>query len=99
MRIVHATQSLAGSTGVETYLLTVADAMQRIGHDIFLYGEALGESADHAEALGLRVTDKVENLPEDIDVAIAHDAVAAADLFAGRPDVPQVFVAHGVVFD
>ena len=99
MRIVHATQSLAGSTGIETYLLTVADAMQRIGHDVQLYGEQLGDASAHAEALGLRVSDSADALSDELDVVIAHDAVAAADLLAARPDVPQVFIAHGNVFD
>jgi hypothetical protein len=99
MRIVHATHSLDGSTGVQTYLLTVADEMQRTGHEVWLHAAVLGTSSDYAETLGLRVVADLGELPEELDFAIVHSSVASHELAIGRPDLPQVFVAHGSFFD
>ncbi|MGK2877362.1 MAG: hypothetical protein ACSLFF_02110, partial [Solirubrobacterales bacterium] len=99
MRVVHATHSLDGSTGVQTYLITVADEMQRTGHEIWLHSRELGSAADYAETLGLRVVGDAKDLPADLDAAIVHSNVASNELAAVRPDLPQVFIAHGSYFD
>lgn len=99
MRIVHAAHSLAGGTGVQTYALTVADAMQRNGHDVWLCSAELGDVAEYAEALGLRVCADPAELPGDLDAAVAHSAVASHELAVGQPSLPQVFIAHGRFFD
>ncbi|MGH2959356.1 MAG: glycosyltransferase [Solirubrobacterales bacterium] len=99
MRIAHATHSLDGSTGVQTYMVTVADEMQRTGHDVWLCANVLGTAAEYAESLGLRVVGDADQLPEELDFVIPHSALASHDLAAARPGVPQVFVAHGSYFD
>jgi hypothetical protein len=99
MRIVHATHSLNGNTGVETYLIAVADEMQRTGHEVWLYSTELGSSAEQAENLGLRAIGTPEELPDDLDVAFVHGVIASHELAAASPATPQVFIAHGSYFD
>ncbi|MBJ7355514.1 MAG: hypothetical protein JHC98_11880 [Thermoleophilaceae bacterium] len=99
MRIVHATHSLDGSTGVQSYLLTVADEMQRTGHEVWLFSTELGSAAEYGEALGLRVLGDSAELPDDLDFAVVHSGVASHELAAGKPALPQVSVAHGSYFD
>lgn len=99
MRIAHATHSLDGSTGVQTYLVTVADEMQRTGHEVWLYSKDLGVAAEYAESLGLRVVGDADRLPNELDFVVPHSAVASHDLAAARPSTPQLFIAHGTYFD
>lgn len=99
MRIVHATHSLDGSTGVQSYLTTVADEMQRTGHEIWLHSRELGSAAEYAETLGLRVVGDAHDLPAELDAAFVHSSVSSHELAAVRPDLPQVFIAHGSYFD
>lgn len=99
MRVVHTTHSLDGSTGVQSYLLTVADEMQRTGHEVWLYSTELGSAAEYAETLGLRVIRGVDELPDEIDFAVAHSSVGSHEFDAACPGVPQVSVAHGSYFD
>ncbi len=98
MRLVHATHTLAGSTGVQTYLLTAADAMQRNGHDVWLSSPELGKASEYGEQLGLRVAG-ADELPGEFDVAFVHSAIASHDVAAAHPGLPQVFVVHGRYFD
>ncbi len=99
MQIVAAAHSLASTGGSETYLLTVADHLQRLGHDVWLHSHELGPSADAAEALGLRVVAAQRELPPAPDVLLVQDGAMACELAAGYPETPQVFVAHSDIFD
>lgn len=99
MRLVLATEALEGLGGSETYALTVADALQRLGHDVVLYSPRQGEAARRAYDLGVRVAAGTADLPDGLDAALVQDGAVAADLAAARGEVPQVFVAHSDVFD
>ena len=99
MRVLLATASLAGLGGSETYVVTVADHLQRLGHDIWLYTGERGESSEVAEELGLRVLGPDDPPPEDPDVLVVQDGVVACELAITYPATPQVFVAHSDMFD
>ena len=43
MRLVLATDAFAGVGGSETYLLTVAEHLLRLGHGVTIYAVALGD--------------------------------------------------------
>lgn len=99
MRVAHVTHSLAGSTGVQTYMTTVGDAMQRVGHEVWLSADELGTGAEQARQLALAVADSHTDLPADLDVAFVHSSVASHALAEVRPELPQVFIVHGRFFD
>ena len=99
MRIVHGIHSLAGSNGVQTYMATVGDVHQRNGHEVWCYAEEAGEGDQLLLALGLRIAHRIDELPDEIDVYIAHDAAASLEMHDRRPGVPQLFVFHGNYFD
>jgi hypothetical protein len=93
MRIVLATRALAGLGGSETYLLTVAEALERLGHSSVLVATELGEAAELARGRGLPVESSVDAV-DVCDAALAQDAPAAyevAERFAG---IPVLFVCH-----
>ena len=99
MEVVLAAHSLAGLGGSETYVVTVADHLQRLGHDVWLHTGEAGRSTDAARALGLRVALGEHELPPCPDVLLVQDAVVACELAAHYPLTPQVFVAHSDIFD
>lgn len=99
MQLVVAAYSLAEAGGSETYLVTLADHLQRLGHDVWLHAAELGRSSDAAQRLGLRVTADEALLPTEPDALLVQDAVAAYELTARYPLTRQVFVAHSDTFD
>lgn len=99
MRILLATQSLAGLGGSETYVVTAADHLQRLGHDVWLHALDHGRGSDHARSLGLRVVAGDHELPPQLDALIVQDSVIAPLLALEYPRTPQVFVAHSDIFD
>ncbi len=98
MRILIALSQF-GLGGSETYSVTVAEQLERLGHPTRLFaGRADPAGRELAASRGLRLTvgDPVALAElEDIDAVIAQDA-ASAYAVAGWNEVPQLFVAHGL---
>jgi hypothetical protein len=84
--------------GSETYAVTVAEQLERLGHTVALFaGEAsaAGKELAASRGLALRIGSPAELAErDDFDALIAQDA-ATAYAVAGRREVPQVFVVHG----
>lgn len=99
MRIVLGIHSLASIGGTESYVTTVGDHLQRDGHEVWIYAEESGRSAEIADSLGLRVLSRTADIPAGIDVFLSQDMPSALELAAERPEVPQVFVSHSDTFD
>ncbi len=99
MRVVLGIHSLAGNGGTESYVTTVGDHLQRSGHEVWVYSAEDGVVGDAARLLGLRVVTRPESLPEAITAFLVQDSIAALELFALRPEVPQIFVWHSELFD
>src|SRR2546421_12814974 len=99
MELVISTMSLAGLGGSETYAITVADQLQRLGHQVWLHALDQGAATELAQQLGLALCRSDGELPEHPDVLIVQDGVVSCQLAARYPLVPQVFVAHSDIFD
>ena len=98
MRLVLASLHLSWLGGATTYLLTVAPALQRLGHTVTLYSPDPGSTAEIARARGIEVVSDEDGLPDDCDAVLVQDTVLAFELGA-RLRAPQVFVSHGAELD
>jgi Glycosyltransferase Family 4 len=94
--ITHAKFLLGGS---ETYAVTVAEQLERLGHEVtFFAGEASPQGRDLLASRGLRLeTGEPGALAgrDDFDVVLAQDAAGAYAVSAER-QIPTVFVVHGL---
>lgn len=97
VRLVLATNHL-GLGGSESYLLTLAEQLQRLGHEVSLYAAEHGPGAAVAEQRGVTICE-LGRLPEEFDAAVVQDAAVSYEIAAHRPAVPQLFVAHSETFD
>ncbi len=82
--------------GSETYALTVAEHLARLGHEVMLYARAVGEPiSGWAHSRALPITDDESSLPETADAVLAGVNGAMALRMAGRyPDAVRVFICH-----
>ncbi len=98
MRIVLSTHSLQSRGGSETYLTTVAAHLQRLGHDVTLHANELGQAVveEHPE---LRLAIGEHALPSECDAVVAQDAITSFSHAARYPSTPQLFVAHSTLHD
>ena len=98
MRILLSTHSLRLRGGSQTYLTTVAAHLQRLGHDVTVHANEVGEAVveEHPE-LRLAIGDHA--LPSECDAVIVQDAITSFAHAARYPSAPQVFVAHSTLHD
>ena len=80
-------------------MLTVAQALQRLGHEVVIAAEELGPMAEHAEGLAIPIARTPGELPESCDAVLANDAVITELLAARYPGTRLVFVNHSAIFD
>lgn len=97
MRLLLATNHL-GLGGSESYLLTVAEQLDRLGHEVLVYAPEPGKGVEVAEERGLAVV-SASQLPDECDAALVQDAAVSLEAAERFPRAPQVFVAHSEIFD
>lgn len=96
MELVLATHKLADPGGAQTYAVTVAEQLARLGHSVTLYTRELGAVAELARERALRVTARSDELPGDADGVITGvDRSLTLELAARYPQAARVFVVHG----
>jgi hypothetical protein len=81
--------------GTETYTVTVARELERLGHDTAIYSPGGGPMLESARAQGVRVLGR-EALPDNCELVIASDAATAHELAGRYREALVVFVAHSV---
>ena len=99
MELVLSTHHFASIGGAETYLLTVAEQLQRLGHGVVIHALELGEMAEEAERRGVIVAPSEDHLPDRSDAILVQSSAASPLLAARYPRTPQVFVTHGAGYD
>lgn len=97
MKLVLANNHL-GLGGSESYLFTVAEQLDRIGHEVAIYAAELGVGAEVARERGLTLIDEAQ-LDDEYDAALVQDASVSFQIADRCPGLPQLFVAHSAMFD
>lgn len=97
MKLVLGARNLDHPGGGATYFATVAEHLQRLGHDVTAYTREPGVVSRSLEDVGIELAGPT-NLPAACDAILVQDAPTAYELAERYPPVAQVFVAHGVEF-
>jgi hypothetical protein len=93
LRVLLSTERFAAFGGTESYMLTVARELERLGHRATIYSPQRGEMADHARVQGIE-THGAATLPRSLDLLLCSDAATCHELASRYPDAVTVFVAH-----
>lgn len=97
MRLLLATNHF-GLGGSESYLLTVAEQLDRLGHEIVIYTPEPEEGVEVARERDIDVRGE-DSFDEEYDAALVQDAGVSLELADRCPGLPQLFVAHSSMFD
>jgi hypothetical protein len=99
MRFVLANRQLTGVGGTEVHLGTVAEHLERLGHEAHLYAPEVGAFGEHLRRRGLKVHDSVHGLPETCDVVFSQDGIVVYEMAERYPEALGVFRICGDVHD
>ena len=99
LRVVIAIHSLAGTGGTQSYVLTVAHELLRLGHQLTVTADEHGEVAALAAREGIPVARSPEQLPADCDALLVNDAIVTGALVERYPQARVVHVAHSSLYD
>src|SRR4051812_39421499 len=99
MEIVLATNGLIGIGGSETYLLTVAEHLQRLGHEVTVHATEGGAMSEFMSSRGLTVAIGEGELPERCDALLVQDSAMAYALADRWPETPPQRAAGGRLAD
>jgi len=91
VEVVVSTHQLSWIGGTQTYILTVAEHLEQLGHAVTIYALETGQMADLARERGLRVVGSERELPESCDVVYAQEPTTALALGERYPSTPSVF--------
>ncbi len=94
MNLVLSTLELTTIGGVGTYLVTVAEQLERMGHDVTVFAGETGPMAEVADRRGLRIVTEAGDLPDRCDAIYAQDTPSAYVLAERYREVPQAFCLH-----
>jgi hypothetical protein len=97
MRLLLATNHL-GMGGSESYLLTVAEQFERLGHEVRIYAPESGGGVGVAREMNLTLIGEAD-LSGDYDAALVQDSGVSLQVADRCPGLPQLFVAHSAKFD
>ena len=97
MRIVIGTHALVYPGGTETYCLTVAHELDRLGHDVTLFAQEPGPLAERAGAGEFEVAWTRDELPSECDAVLANDAMTAGLLSERFTGTRLVYCVHSPI--
>jgi hypothetical protein len=97
VRFVIATRRLAAPGGSGTFVLTLAESLAQLGHEVVLFAIELGLVAAEAGRRVLTVISDLRQLPGEIDVTIALDRALAIDMALFYPKAVRLYAMHNAL--
>ena len=98
MRILLGLHAFEQFAGTETYTVTVAEELQRLGHEVIVHSSSAGPIAEVARKQGIPVVVDRSLLPASCDAVLAQDTGSAFQLAGRYPDAVRVMVVHSDYF-
>ena len=99
MDIVLAVLELDQPGGIQTYALTVAPHLERLGHHVTLYAQRTGRWPIWPAPAGSGCARRESELPAHTDAVISNDAATALVMAELYPDAVRGLILHGAEFD
>ena len=98
MEILIINQSLVRFAGTELFTLEIASALTALGHNVTVYAPVIGKVVNNFAGCKFKITDDIQCLKsKEFDVIHAHHNVVSTFVRSIFPDIPMVFMSHGIV--
>jgi hypothetical protein len=96
MRFIIAQRRLKLPGGSETFVLTIAEHLALLGHEVVVWAMELGLAAQFGHQQGLEIVDRDNALPSDAEATIALDRSMAIELARRYPRAKRLYAMHNM---
>ena len=98
LKILITNHQLLDLTGSEIYTYTLAKLLVEKGHEVLIYTKYADKILTLFESIGVKVTTKIDEIKNiNFDVAHVHHNIMAIEIRYYFPELPIVFLSHGVI--
>ncbi|XLQ20398.1 MAG: glycosyltransferase [Candidatus Moraniibacteriota bacterium] len=98
MKILITNYSLLNYAGTENYVIDIARYFHKSKYEVFVYSPLIGMSGQDIFDDGIHVTSNLLDIANiDFDIIHAHHNIVAIFTRAIFPNVPMIFMSHGVL--
>jgi len=98
MKILITNFHLIYLSGLDLFTADLAEELKKAGHDVYIFVREMGFMAEKVKKSGIPITDKLEDFKNiNFDVIHAHHNITAILVRAAFPEVPMIFMAHGIL--
>lgn len=98
LKILLTNHHLLDFTGSEVFTFTMADYLKKNGHDIIVYSKYIDRIRDYFSTRNIPVIDNLHRIKHNhFDVAHVHHNINALEVRYFFPNLPIVFLSHGVL--
>ena len=94
MRLVIAQRRLASLGGSETFVLTIAEHVAKLGHEVIIWASEIGLASKLAQERLIDVVAEEQALPAEVDATIALERGMAVALASRYPKAARLYVMH-----
>ncbi|MCB9812845.1 MAG: glycosyltransferase [Pseudomonadales bacterium] len=100
MKILLTNHHLNGLTGSEIFTFTVANFLLKNSNQVILYSKFIDETLPFFESKNVEVISDLNLIKnEKIDIAHVHHVTSALEVRYYFPDLPMVYLSHGIIPD
>src|SRR6266850_1535353 len=98
LRILLANHHLLDFTGSELFTFTLADFLQRLGHEVTVYSPYVDKLRQRFDSIRVRVVEDLDEIRDhNFDLAHVHHNITATEVRHCFPNLPMVYLSHGVL--
>lgn len=98
MKILITNFYLWNYAGTENYVVDIAIYFHNHDHDVIIYSPLVGSVGKDLQIKGIRVVDSLKEIKDiNFDVIHAHHNIIAIFTRLFFPNVPMVFISHGIL--
>lgn len=98
LKILLTNHHLIDMTGSEVYSYTLAEQLAKKGNDVVVYSRYVDKTKILFDNIGIRVVENIDEIVNDkFDIAHVHHNINAMEVRNKFPELPIVFLSHGIL--
>ena len=99
MKILLTNHHIISYSGTETFLITIAKQLEKLGHNIYIYSKYFKHDlVEDITLSGIKFSDNLDHIKSiNFDIIHVHHKINAYEIRQAFPKTPIVYLSHGIL--